>query len=152
MPLRENNKVEYPGAGTVVVPPCDVGCCCDMPSVDEVVRHYNENGIGGVIKGGVGRVNATLAEVVTACEGTAATITFVLRAVLQIFGTEFGVKTGLAKLEVDAGAGWAERGTTNWADTVIVHAAPQLNIGDKVRVRTTCGAYSNVFVIAFKLG
>ena len=62
--------------------------------------------------------------------------------------TGFGQKTGPAKLEVYDGESWSERDTVSWNDTLIQHATPLLNPGDKVRVTNSWGNVSNEFVVA----
>ena len=93
-------------------------------------------------------LNDSLEDVVTECLGVPAVITGTNRFTRQIYGTGFGLDEGLAQLEVDPGTGWAVRATDNWFDTLITHSIPILNLGDKIRVRTACGAYSNVWVLA----
>ena len=151
MSLRANPGVEYPGAGTLVYPPCAEDCCCARPGLQNIVRYYGSNGVGSIVKGGVGRIQQTLAEVVTMCEGAGGVITAYNWLSRRADGSGFGEETGLARCEVDVGAGWEVRETTNWFDTHITVEGTPLGAGSLLRFRTTCGAYSNTWVVALLL-
>jgi len=79
--------------------------------------------------------------------GPVPVITGVNRITRSIYGTDFGQKTGQAKLEVCIEDEWSERGTTNWFNFSVTHDMPLLPVGSKVRLTTACGNASDEFVV-----
>jgi len=148
MPIGENRGRVFGGAESRITPPVTAADCCAFPAFEQLVKEEGVAGRGCTVRYGRAWAARTVAEVAVSCLGVPAVITAFNRLTRFLGGSGFGTKTGLARVEVDIGAGWVERGSTNWFWGSITVDPPLLSLGSLLRVRTSCGAYSNTWIVA----
>jgi len=146
MPIVNVTGKTWAGAAAGVIKPITSADCTVYPTFEELVRAEAVVSRGCTVRAGRGWAKRTVAQIASTCYAVP-TITGYNSPGRNVAGVRFFEKVGVAKLEVDVGAGWVERSTTTWSDVFIHHSGSGLLPTNKLRVTNKYGLVSNVWTV-----